>query len=140
MRYFLPGALICALGVGAIAQEDTTSTDWLPLVEGYEGEKVGARMRTVEADESTGGQTLVISIPKIAISDPSQMEEVVVVGQAPEDRKPLFDFKYEFEWLDDYEDDNYGLLIRLGKGNSWPIRVFMRSDDGPRSEPDLGSP
>jgi hypothetical protein len=140
MKNFLSGLLICCLGMGAIAQEQTTTTDWLPLVEGYEDEKVGARMRSVEPDDSTGGQTLIISIPKIAISHPDRMEEVLVVGQAPEDKKPLFDFKYEFEWLDDYDDDNYGLLIRLGQGNDWPIRVFMRSDDGPRSDSQPGNP
>jgi hypothetical protein len=140
MKNFLSGLLICCLGMGAIAQEQTMTTDWLPLVEGYEDEKVGARMRSVESDDSTGGQTLIISIPKIAISHPNQMEEVIVMGQAPEDKKPLFDFKYEFEWLDDYDDDNYGLLIRLGQGNSWPIRVFMRSDDGPRSDSQPGNP
>ena len=106
-------------------------------MEGYKGETVDAEIRKVEADEETGGQKLIIAIPKIAISHPDYMEEVVVVGQAPEERGPMFDFKYEFEWLDEYDDDNYGLLIRLGKSSNWPIRLFMHSDDGARSQPDL---
>jgi hypothetical protein len=122
------------------AQDQMTQTDWLQLVEGYKGETVGAEMRKIETDETTGEQKLMISIPKIAFSDPSQMEEVVVVGQAPEEREPIFDFKYETEWVDDYDNDHYGLVIRVGKSTNWPIRLFMHSDDGPRTYRDLTKP
>ena len=121
-------------------QDEMTQTDWLQLVEGYKGETVGAEMRKIETDETTGEQKLMISIPKIAISDPSQMEEVVVIGQAPEERKPIFDFKYETEWVDDYDKDHYGLVIRVGKSTNWPIRLFMHSDDGPRTYHDITKP
>ncbi|MEH6580756.1 MAG: hypothetical protein V7754_02390 [Halioglobus sp.] len=123
----------------AWSQNQMTETDWLEMVEGYKGETIGAQVRKVEEDEETGGQKLTISIPKIAISDPSDMEEVVVVGQAPEERGPIFDFKYEFEWVDDYDNDHYGLVVRLGKSTNWPIRLFMQSDDGPRDNPDLAN-
>jgi len=136
-RIVLLSVVLASLPFSAFAQKQTTETDWLHLVEGYKGESVGAEMRKVEVDEETGGQKLIITIPKIAISHPSEMEEVVVVGQAPEERGPIFDFKYEFEWLDDYDDDHYGLMIRLGEGSSWPIRLYMHSDDGARSQPDL---
>ena len=121
-------------------QNEMTQTDWLQLVEGYKGETVGAEMRKIETDETTGEQKLMISIPKIAISDASQMEEVVVIGQAPEERKPIFDFKYETEWVDDYDKDHYGLVIRVGKSTNWPIRLFMHSDDGPRTYHDITKP
>ena len=124
----------------SLAQNQMTETDWLQPVEGYKGETVGAEMRKIETDETTGEQKLMISIPKIALSDPSQMEEVVVVGQAPEDRKPLFDFKYETEWVDDYDNDHYGLIIRVDKDTKWPIRLFMHSDDGPRTYRDITQP
>ena len=122
------------------ADEDMMKTDWLQLIEGYQGETVGAQMRKVETDEATGEQKLTISIPKIAITDPSLMEEVVVIGQAPEERKPIFNFKYEAEWVDDYDNNHYGLVIRLGKGNSWPIRLFMHADNGPKTYRDLTDP
>jgi hypothetical protein len=123
-----------------LAQNQMTETDWLEIVEGYTGSAVGAQIRKIEKDDATGGQKLTITIPKIAINRPDVMEEVVVVGQAPEDRGLLFDFKYEYEWLDDYDNDHYGLVIRLGKEANWPIRLFMHSDDGPRATEDITSP
>ena len=51
---------------------------------------MGAEVRKVEDDETTGGQKLIIAIPKVTIGHPDQMEEVVVVGQAPEERDPIF--------------------------------------------------
>ena len=136
----LVGAALLAPALLWADDKEMMETDWLHLIEGYKGETVGAQMRKVETDETTGVQKLTISIPKAAITDPSQMEEIVVVGQAPEEREPFFDFKYEAEWVDDYDNDNYGLVIRLGKGNSWPIRLFMHSDDGPREYQDITKP
>ena len=122
-----------------MGQTHKTETGWLELVKGYKGDAVGAQMRDVETHETTGEKTLKISIPKSAITHPDQMEEVVVVGQKPEKRGPLFnldlgiDIDYEFEWVEDYDADNYGLVIRLGKDSNWPIRLFMHADDGPRN-------
>jgi hypothetical protein len=123
-----------------LAQNQMTETDWLEMVEGYTDSAVGAQIRKIERDNDTGEQKLTITIPKIAISDPDMMEEVVVVGQAPKERGPLFEFKYEYEWLDDYDNDNYGLVIRLGKEANWPIRLYMHSDDGPRTTEDITRP
>ena len=131
--------LLSLSSVFALGQTHTTETGWLELVKGYKGSEVGAQMREVETHETTGEKTLKISIPKAAITHPSQVEEVVVVGQKPEERGPLFnldfdvDFEYEFEWVQDYDKDNYGLVIRLGKNSNWPIRLFMYADDGPRN-------
>ena len=55
------------------------------------------------------------------------LEEVVVVGRRPAKPEPL-DITYE--WLDDYENDNYGLVIRLGKNSNWPIRLYLDSAPG----------
>ena len=68
------------------------------------------------------------------------MEEVVVVGQSPEERKPFFDIQYETEWVDDYDTDNYGLVIRLGKDGNVPIRLYLYADDGPREYRDITQP
>ena len=136
----MTGAVALLLPVFSWAGDDMAETGWLHLVEGYRGDTAGAQVQKIETDEVTGEQKLTISIPKIAITDPGQMEEVVVIGQAPEESKPLFDFKYETEWVDDYDNDNYGLVIRLGKESNWPIRLFMHSDDGPRTYTDITKP
>ena len=66
----------------------------------------------IEEGEDSGTQKITLSIPKSAISDPDMIEEVVVIGRKPEEPEPL-DISYE--WLDDYDNDSYGLVIRLGK-------------------------
>ncbi len=130
-------ALLSMSSVLAFGQTHKTETGWLELVKGYKGSAVGAQMRDVETDAATGERTLKISIPKAAITHPDQMEEVIVIGQKPEERGPLVNFdidiEYEFEWVEDYDQDNYGLVIRLGKDSNWPIRLFMHADDGPRN-------
>ena len=50
-----------------------------------------------------------------------------MIGRKPEKPEPL-DISYE--WLDDYDNDNYGLVIRLGKNSRWPIRLYLNSSPG----------
>ncbi|MFT6287620.1 MAG: hypothetical protein ACJAYC_003841 [Halieaceae bacterium] len=127
-------ALIAAMtsfGVGLVNAQDKAmmETDWLELVKGYKGSGVGAEVREVDTNED-GGQSLVIAIPKASMPDYDAMEEVVVVGQAP--GKIDFDLipEFDYEWVEDYENDYYGLLIRLNEDSKVPIRLYMNSEDG----------
>ena len=74
-----------------------------------------------------GTRTVTLAIPKSAMADPADIEEVVVIGRRPEKPEPL---DISFEWLDDYDSDNYGLVIRLGKDSNWPIRLYLDSAPG----------
>ena len=120
-----------SFGLGSASAQDKAmmETDWLELVKGYKGAGVGAEVREVGSDEE-GGQRLVIAIPKASMPDHSPMEEVVVVGQAP--GKIEFDLipEFEYEWVDDYDNDYYGLLIRLNEDSKVPIRLFLQSEAG----------
>ena len=100
-------------------------SDWLELVKGYKGETLGTELREINDDGET--RTITLAIPKESISHPDEIEEVVVVGRKPEEPEPI---NIEYEWLDDYENDNYGLVIRLGKNSRWPIRFYLNSDPG----------
>ena len=133
-KLILSAALIAgslAFGVNTVSAQDKAmmETDWLELVKGYKGGGVGAEVREV-GTHAEGGQRLVIAIPKAAMPDRTEMEEVVVVGQAPGE----IDFDlipdFEYEWVDDYENDYYGLLIRLNEDSKVPIRLFMQSEEG----------
>ena len=133
-KLILSAALIAtsiSLGVGSVSAQDKAmmETDWLELVKGYKGSSVGAEVREVGSD-SEGGQRLVIAIPKAAMPNRSEMEEVVVVGQAP--GKIEFDLipEFEYEWVEDYDNDYYGLLIRLNEDSKVPIRLFLQSEAG----------
>ena len=122
---FLPISFIAA--VNASAQEGTSlESDWLELVKGHRGETMGVELREIEAGEEAGTHKVTLAVPKTAIEHPDAIEEVVVVGRKPEEPEPL---QIKYEWLDDYDNDNYGLVIHLGKGN-WPIRLYMNSTPG----------
>ncbi len=133
-KLILSAALVAtsmSFGVGLVSAQDKAmmETDWLELVKGYKGSGVGAEVREVGAHEE-GGQRLVIAIPKASMPNRSEMEEVVVVGQAP--GKIEFDLipEFEYEWVDDYDNDYYGLLIRLNEDSKVPIRLFLQSEAG----------
>jgi hypothetical protein len=125
-------AMICtvlAIPLVVFAQTDPAALEssWLELVKGYKGDALGAELVEIEDGDVEGTQKITLAIPKKSMSHPDAIEEVVVIGRRPEKRKPL-DISYE--WLDDYDKDNYGLVIRLGKNTNWPIRLYMNSDAG----------
>ena len=112
-----------------LAQDDPQplQSDWLQLVKGYRDPATGVEMRDVEYGRAAGVRTVTLSIPKSSMQNPDAIEEVVVIGRRPEKPEPL-DISYE--WVDDIDNDNYGLLIRLGKNSNWPIRLYIDSAPG----------
>jgi len=111
----------------AQTKHEPLQSDWLELVTGFRGETLGAELREIEDGEHEDGQKITLAIPKLAIGHPDNIEEVVVIGRKPEKSRPL---EISYEWLDDYDNDNYGLVIRLGKDSNWPIRLYLYSDTG----------
>lgn len=124
----VPIWLLAAAFSGA-QDSELANANWIDLVKGEKSEATGAEVREVRTAED-GSKQLVIAIPKVAMEDPSDMEEVVVVGQAPE--KIDFDFipEFQYEWVDDYDNDYYGLLIRLNEDSDMPLRLYINSDEG----------
>ena len=120
--------LMLPLSLAAQTTTEVLQTDWLELVKGSRGDTVGAQLREVEEGEEPGTQKITLAIPKSSISDPDSIEEVVVIGRMPEKPEPILDASYE--WVEDYDSDNYGLIIRLSEDTKWPIRLFMYSDSG----------
>ncbi len=120
-------SMLLATSTGVLAQQGTSlESDWLELVKGHKGETLGVELRDIEAGDSEGTQKITLAVPKESIAHPDEIEEVVVIGRKPDDPEPI-DIKYE--WLDDYDNDNYGLVIHIGESN-WPIRLYMNSSSG----------
>lgn len=129
MRRLKHGLLLLALALApfALAQEGTSlESDWLEFVTGSRESAAGVELRDIQPGDTEGTQTVVLAVPKKAISHPDDIEEVVVVGRAPEKPEPL---EIRYEWLSDYDQDNYGLVIHLGESR-WPIRLYMNSSPG----------
>ncbi len=121
--------LLLALPLLLVAQDEALplQSGWMELVKGQRDPATGVEMREVEEENAGETRTVTLSIPKTSMNHPDTIEEVVVVGRRPEKPEPL-DISYE--WLDDYDNDNYGLVIRLGKDSNWPIRLYLDSSPG----------
>ena len=101
-------------------------TDWLELKEGYEGKKIHAKVHRIKLPEIGGGQQVTVSIPKDQLESTDGVREIVVVGQRGGKEEELSGTSYE--WAEDYENDNYGLIIKLEKMENYPIRVYFKND------------
>ncbi len=124
-KYIL--ASMALLSSISLAQEGTSlESDWIELVKGHKGEKMGVEVTDVQPGDTEGSTKVYIAVPKVSMGHPDTIEEVVVVGQAPEESEPL---EIEYEWVYDYDDDNYGLVVHLVEG-AWPIRLYMNSSPG----------
>ena len=122
----LAAALIVASPL-ALSQEGTSlETSWLEFVKGSKGENMGVELYDIQPGDTEGTQKVTLKVPKDAISHPNEIEEVVVVARKPEDPEPI---DIQYEWLDDYDNDNYGLVIHIGDFD-WPIRLYMNSSAG----------
>ncbi len=111
-------------------QSPGMETGWLEFVKGYQDDKVGVQIREIEATPTGEGSRVTIAVPRIAIPDLDSMEEVLVVGQKPEEAEPWIQLEYEYEWVQDYDNDYYGLILYLREGSKWPIRLFVNSEPG----------
>lgn len=115
--------------VAAIGHSDDSAmhTGWMELVKGTRDGTIGAQLVEIEDGDTADTQKITLAIPKKSIGDPGAIEEVVVIGRAPEKSEPL---DITFEWVSDYDSENYGLVIRLGRNTNWPIRLYFNSDPG----------
>ncbi|MBQ0720930.1 MAG: hypothetical protein KBT88_08840 [Gammaproteobacteria bacterium] len=125
-------ALAASLGILSPALS-AQETDWLELKEGYEGQKIRAKVQSIKLPElgGAGGQQVTVSIPKDELESTDKVHQVVVVGKRDGKEEPLSGTSYE--WAEDYENDNYGLIIKLEKMENYPIRVYLK-DDSPLPE------
>jgi hypothetical protein len=103
-------------------------TDWLELKEGHKGKKIHAKVQRIKLPElgGDGGQQVTVSIPKDKLESTDKVHEVVVVEQREGKEEVLPGIRYE--WAEDYENDNYGLIITLDKMQNYPIRVYLKDD------------
>lgn len=122
-------AVLALSPLAGFTQSLGMETDWLELVKGHRDGKSGAEVMEVKADPASGQHTVMIKVPKVVMASDYDMEEVRVVGQAPEKAEmPDLLPELETEWIDDYDNDHYGLLVKLKSGQKIPFRLFFSAD------------
>ena len=131
---FLFTATLSVLAFGLLAplaaaqDKAMLESDWLDLVRGHRGEKMGLEVHESRVDPETGKRHLVIAVPKVSVGDRQAMEEVLVVGRRPERPDLLPDLEYE--WVEDYDNDFYGLLVRFKEDQKTPLRLYFSAEAG----------
>ena len=122
----MSAALTLAASPLAVLAQNEMQTDWLQLVKGQRDSKTGAEIMGVKENPKTGTKTAVLRVPKTKVVHASDMEEVRVVGQAPQ-KMELPDVLPEIEtqWVDDYDNDHYGLLVKFKEDQVIPFRLFF---------------
>lgn len=118
-----------AVAPTALTQPVSSETGWLELVKGHLDEGSGTGVREVEPGEVEGERKITLAIPKkrLGVSS-SELEEVRVIGRRPEPLDLMPDFRYE--WVADYDNEHYGLIIHLRDDGSMPLRLYMESSTG----------
>ncbi len=132
MKMLLSTLLICFAAFAAHADNHNRGleTDWLELVTGHRCEKTGAEIMAVSAHPESGQHSVMIKLPKAGLDATPVMEEVRVVGQAPQQMEmPELFPELETEWVDDYDNDHYGLLVKFTSDQKTPIRLYFSTGE-----------
>ncbi|MDX1733816.1 MAG: hypothetical protein R3228_05585 [Halioglobus sp.] len=120
-------AINLVLAPWVVAQDAAMESDWMELVKGARDSTTGLEVVKVEEGEEPDARVVTLAVPKAAVEDRDSIEEVLVVGRMPDKPEPL---DIEYRWVDDPDNDNYGLLIYLSEGSNWPIRLYLNSEPG----------
>ncbi|MFA5629900.1 MAG: hypothetical protein WC997_00195 [Porticoccaceae bacterium] len=121
--------LLAALAIPAPLLGADLQTDWIEPVQGYEEGALKAKLRAREVSPADGNTTVTISIPKSSLSDREAIDEVIVYGKQDDQSEPELEIRHE--WVADYDQDNYGLVLYLGKNGNIPLRLFFRDQGNP---------
>ena len=119
-----------AIGPLALAQPLSSETGWLELVKGHLDPESGTGVRNVEPGDVEGERRITLAIPKkrlVGVSS-GDLEEVRVVGRRPQQVDLMPEFRYE--WVADYDNEHYGLIIHLRDDGSLPLRLYLESSTG----------
>ncbi|MCK9563986.1 MAG: hypothetical protein M0R02_14840 [Bacteroidales bacterium] len=122
-------ALAVALASGlmlAKVHAEEVETEWISPQVGASETTIGARIRSIEELPNAGGQRVLIEIPRESFDHDDSIPEIVVTAQRPDQTETRLSI--EHEWLADYDNDNYGLMLYLGKDGNLPLRIYFRHD------------
>lgn len=118
--------LVPALSMPLSAQQ----SDWLKVEKGSEDAVLGVELLEIKTSQENHEQVLFFSVPKEAVADPSDIEEVIVIGTIGEDdAKKEQVVETQYSWGDALDADHYGLQIRISNSFNYPIRLFFQADN-----------
>ena len=123
MKYLI--AFLSALIVAANAQAPSSgdSTGWLTTDPGSKDNTSGAQVISVDTEDRV--TTIELEVP---VSNPAALEEVTVIGRQPDQPEEDLEQIRQAEWLQAYENGNYGLRIHLNTPPGFEFRLQFSND------------
>lgn len=108
-----------------------TDTDWMELKQGAKDSKLGAQVESVTETEEQGVYRVEVSLPKLH----GDIEEVIAIGRREKVTQPALQNR-RFELINDLENDRSGLVIYVGKHESFALKFNYYDASRPRNEGD----
>lgn len=118
--------LLVAFVVSHVGAADL-QTEWIDPAIGSTEPTLGARIQSIEELPDSAGQRLVIEIPKTSLEHRDDIPEIVITAQRSNRTEWQLDIPHA--WLEDYDNDNYGLVLYLGRQHKLPLRLHFKTDE-----------
>lgn len=122
MKNVMAAGLLGLLMAGPATAEELQS-DWIEPVPGFAENVLGVEIRSVDAPDLEGETRVTLSVPKASLANDPSIHEVIVVAERSGERRSQTPIRHE--WVSDYDDDNYGLVLYLGKNEQIPFRLYF---------------
>jgi hypothetical protein len=108
-------------------------TGWMEPETGFEDKTSGAKVQSITPANEGAEQIITIAIPKKSIKSREGIEEIIVIGRRPKEKE--FKIPFSYEWAKDFEGDYYGLILKIGKEATYPIRLYLKDEDSNKVVP-----
>lgn len=102
-------------------------TEWIELDEGFSESLLGARVQDIEELPDDAGRKVTVEIPRESLQHRTDIPEIVITAKRSDRSERELEIPHA--WLADYDNDNYGLVIYLGRNQNLPFRLFLKTDE-----------
>jgi len=123
-----PNALLALIFVSfaGAAMAAELRSEWIEPNVGSSESLLGARIHSIEDLPDAAGQRVVIEIPRESLQYRDDIPEIVITARRRDSTEWQLDIPHE--WVSDYDNDHYGLVLYLGRDQNLPLRLFLKTD------------
>ena len=90
---------------------------WMTPEAGFIDSESGSKVEEVSETPEPGVYRVRVSVPKVD----KPIEEVVVIGQKPDQKS--FEIPVEYELINDLDNDRSGIILFMGKEDKFALRI-----------------
>lgn len=125
MKQFLRRLLLAAMTFASF-QAFATDSGWLKQEVDASNEQGFTVKAIVNSDQ--GIKLITVAVPKEKLNKSKEdIDEIIVIGQRKQERESLLK-NASYEWADDFENGDYGLIIKLNDNSKMPLKLQFSTD------------